>query len=157
MVWLYWLQDRDSMPNWYTINHPTTLHTYNHQKYWELAELENEVFWVGHFDFFFGFISMKTSSPFIWGIIYFCTMDGFFRILEKISSELICTRLYLLNILMRQMAIFVDFMIITRHNDMTLNLMLRGCTSKVHIFWESHKILQNLHPRRFDCYYTGQI
>jgi hypothetical protein len=27
MVWLYWLQDRDSMPNWYTINHPTTLHT----------------------------------------------------------------------------------------------------------------------------------
>ena len=23
MVWLYWLQDRDSMPNWYTINHPT--------------------------------------------------------------------------------------------------------------------------------------
>ena len=27
MVWLYWLQDRDSMTNWYTINHPTTLHT----------------------------------------------------------------------------------------------------------------------------------
>ena len=26
MVWLYWLQDRDSIPNWYTINHPTTLH-----------------------------------------------------------------------------------------------------------------------------------
>ena len=24
MVWLCWLQDRDSMPNWYTINHPTT-------------------------------------------------------------------------------------------------------------------------------------
>ena len=37
-------------------------------------------FWVGHFDFFFSkkfffcIISMKTSSPFIWGIIYFCTM-----------------------------------------------------------------------------------
>jgi hypothetical protein len=29
MVWLYWLQNRDSMPNWYTINHPTTLHTHN--------------------------------------------------------------------------------------------------------------------------------
>ena len=29
MVWLYWLQDRDSIPNWYTINHPTTLHTHN--------------------------------------------------------------------------------------------------------------------------------
>ena len=27
MVWLYWLQDRDSMPNWYTINHSTILHT----------------------------------------------------------------------------------------------------------------------------------
>ena len=29
MVGLYWLQDRDSMLNWYTINHPTTLHTHN--------------------------------------------------------------------------------------------------------------------------------
>ena len=27
---------------------------------------------------------------------------------------------------------------------------------KVHIFWEGHKILRNLH-RRFDCYYMGQI
>ena len=27
MVCLYWLQDRDSMPNWYTIKHPTTLQT----------------------------------------------------------------------------------------------------------------------------------
>jgi hypothetical protein len=40
------------------------------------------------------FISMKTSNPFIWGIIYFCTMDGFFRILENISSEIICTQLW---------------------------------------------------------------
>jgi hypothetical protein len=44
---------------------------------------------------FFCFISMKTSSPCIWGIIYFYTMDGFFRILEKTSSELICSRLYI--------------------------------------------------------------
>ena len=29
MVWLYWLQDRYSIPNWYTINHPTALHTQN--------------------------------------------------------------------------------------------------------------------------------
>ena len=50
-------------------------------------------FWVGHFDFFC-FISMKTSSLFICGIIYFSNMDIFFRILEKTSSELICTRLY---------------------------------------------------------------
>ena len=27
---------------------------------------------------------------------------------------------------------------------------------KVHIFWEAHKILQNLHCR-FDCHYIGQI
>ena len=27
---------------------------------------------------------------------------------------------------------------------------------KVHIFWEGHKILQNLH-RRFDRFYIGQI
>ena len=33
MVWLYWLQDRDSMPNWYTINHPTTLHTHNESQW----------------------------------------------------------------------------------------------------------------------------
>ena len=41
-------------------------------------------FWVGQFDFLFQkkcvfcFISMKTCSPFIWDIIYFCNMDGFF-------------------------------------------------------------------------------
>ena len=43
----------------------------------------------------FCFFPMKTSLPFIWGIIFFCTMDGFFRILENTSSELICTRLYI--------------------------------------------------------------
>ena len=42
----------------------------------------------------FCFISMKTSSLFIWDIIYFCNISGFFRILEKTLSELICTRLY---------------------------------------------------------------
>ena len=59
------------------------------------------LFWIRHFEFFFqkkiwggGFISMKISSTFIWGIIYFCTMDGFSRILEKKLSELLCTRLY---------------------------------------------------------------
>ena len=62
---------------------------------------------------FFCFISMKTSSPFIWGIIYFCTMDGFFRILEKTSFQLICTRLYVL--------LFI----------------------KVQLFWEGHKNVRN--------------
>ena len=41
---------------------------------------------------------MKISLPFIWGIIYFCTMDGFFRILENTSSELVCPRLHIYNI-----------------------------------------------------------
>ena len=35
----------------------------------------------------------KKSNPFIWGIIFFCTMDSFSRILEKKLSELLCTRL----------------------------------------------------------------
>ena len=48
------------------------------------------------FDFFdfFSLHLMKKSSPFIWDIIVLCTMNGFFRILEKRLSELICTRLY---------------------------------------------------------------
>ena len=29
MVWLYWLQGRDSMPNRYSLNHLTILHTHN--------------------------------------------------------------------------------------------------------------------------------
>ena len=41
------------------------------------------------------FFPMKISLAFIWGIIYSCTIDGFFRILEKTSSELICIRLYI--------------------------------------------------------------
>ena len=53
----------------------------------------------GHFEFFFQekkncCILLKRPKAFIRGIIFFCTMDGFFRILEKTSSELICTRLY---------------------------------------------------------------
>ena len=65
---------------------------------WELAELENYISF-----FVFGywvlqkkcFLSMKRPKAFIWGIIFFFTMDGVFRILEKTSSESICTRLYL--------------------------------------------------------------
>ena len=46
-------------------------------------------FWISFYKiFFFCFISMKTSSPIIWGIIYFFNMDGFFRILEKTLSKL---------------------------------------------------------------------
>ena len=34
--------------------------------------------------------------------------------------------------------------------------LLSKYPDKVHLFWEGHKILRNLH-RRFDCYYIGQI
>jgi len=58
-------------------------------------------FWGGHFEFsksailnFFLLHLCEKSSPFIWGVIFFCTMDGFSRILEKKLSELLCTRLY---------------------------------------------------------------
>ena len=61
-------------------------------------------FWGGHFEFsksailnFFLLHLCEKSSPFIWGIIFFCTMDGFSRILEKKLSELLCTRLYVHN------------------------------------------------------------
>ena len=74
-------------------------------RYWELAILKNVIFLSRTFWFFFFqkkkcffcFIWKKTSSSFIWGIIFFCSMDGFFRILEKRQSELICTRLYVNN------------------------------------------------------------
>ena len=58
-------------------------------------------FWGGHFEFlcrpfwiFFLLHFIEKCSPFLWGIIFFCTMDGFSRILEKKLSELLCTRLY---------------------------------------------------------------
>ena len=51
---------------------------FSRKKYWELV-----------------FSQKKTPRRFIWGSVYFCTMDGFFRILKKAVSELICTRLYI--------------------------------------------------------------
>ena len=54
-------------------------------------------FWLLGFSkkFFFVFAQWTKPRRFIWGSVYFCTMDGFFRILEKRLSELICTRLYI--------------------------------------------------------------
>ena len=72
--------------------------------YWILVELENDIFLV------FGFWLLGFSKKNIFLLFpnenyigfhmkyhfFFCTMDGFFRILEKKLSELICTRLYIL-------------------------------------------------------------
>ena len=59
-------------------------------------------FWGGHFEFsksailnFFLFHLCEKSSSFIWGNNFFCTMDGFSRILEKKLFQLLCTRLYI--------------------------------------------------------------
>ena len=52
-------------------------------------------YWVFQKKIFFCFFPMKITLAFIWCIIYSCTMDGFFRILIKTSSELICTQLYM--------------------------------------------------------------
>ena len=61
-------------------------------------------FWGGHFEFsksailiFFLLHLCEKSSPFIWGIIFFCTMDGPSRILKKTSFQFFCTRLYAWN------------------------------------------------------------
>ena len=53
---------------------------------------------------------MQRLKAFLWGTFFFCTMDGFFRILEKTSSQLICTRLYcrLLELCGRQPFLFTD-------------------------------------------------
>jgi hypothetical protein len=42
----------------------------------------------GYWVIFFVFSQWKTPKRFIWGRVYFCTMDGFFRILKKAVSEL---------------------------------------------------------------------
>ena len=75
------------------------------KKYWELTKPWKWLlfsflvfgFWLLGCSkkFFFGFSVWKKPRRFIWGSIYSCTMDGFFRIFKKAVSELICTRLYL--------------------------------------------------------------
>ena len=66
---------------------------------WILLELENDIFWdlcfcvscISKKKILFRW-KMKISLPFIWGSIYFCTRDGFFRILKKTSFKLLCTQ-----------------------------------------------------------------
>ena len=75
------------------------------EKYWELMGQENDIlfsffvsgYWVFQKKKIF-LIFPNEKSPitmaFKRGSVYFCTMNGFFRILKKALSELICTRLY---------------------------------------------------------------
>ena len=75
------------------------------KKYWELTKPWKWLlfsflvfgFWLLGWSkkFFFGFSVCKKPRRFIWGSIYSCTMDGFFRIFKKAVSELICTRLHI--------------------------------------------------------------
>jgi hypothetical protein len=58
-------------------------------------------------------------------------MDGFFRILEKTSSELICTRLYVANKILR------DKSLVNEHCDFTKNSLastLQSLTGKYRVF-----------------------
>ena len=55
-------------------------------------------YWVVQKKICFVFSQWKTPRRFIWGSVYFCTMDGFFRILKKAVSELICILLYLVHL-----------------------------------------------------------
>ena len=50
-------------------------------------------YWVVQKNFFLVFLYEKKPRRFIWGSIYSCSMDGFFRIFQKAVSKLICTRL----------------------------------------------------------------
>ena len=77
-------------------------------------------FWVGHFEFFFSkkkncfiFFQWKNLGFHMRYHFFFCTLDGFFRILEKRLSELICTRLYIVYVLMKELLNFWSF----RHNS----------------------------------------
>ena len=56
------------------------------------------------------FFASSSPEVFIWGSIFFCTMNGFFRILEKTSSEILCTRLYLCLFLHKIYLIFYPFL-----------------------------------------------
>ena len=58
-------------------------------------ELENDILFRFLVIWFLKKIfSITITLAFKWGIIYFCTMDGFFRILKKALSKLTCTWLY---------------------------------------------------------------
>ena len=103
------------------------------KKYWELTELENDIyFWF----LVIGFFPMKISLAFVWSIIYFCTMDGFFRILKKISSKLICTRLYL------WIALYDYYFYLQKssENDLVTSLKVKNTSSKCHSAKSFYKV-----------------
>ena len=101
------------------------------------------------------FFSMQISLAFIWGIIHFCTMDGFFRILEKTSFQLICTRLYislkcssrspiLPTILVQSLKVSGTWVMTNTNTKMYVgasNAETRLLHNGVHIFFESHLII----------------
>ena len=89
----FWYQDYLNLESYKIIS----------RTFWVLAilALGLKSFKMSHFEFsesailnFFLLHLSEKSSPFILGIIFFCTMDGFSTILQKKLSELLCTRLY---------------------------------------------------------------
>ena len=65
------------------------------KKNWELLMLENYIFF-GYLVFQKKILNENHVGIHMRGIFYFCTIEGFFRILKKTSSELICTPLYMI-------------------------------------------------------------
>ena len=59
---------------------------------WKMRFFLSRPFWILFSRFFFLLYLNENKQSVHMLIIYFCTMHVFFRILEKTSSELICTR-----------------------------------------------------------------
>ena len=79
---------------WVFIGNKHLSNFYFFEKKHKLADKKNSFsssrpFWLffSKKRFCFCFFQMKTTLAFILGIIFFCTMDGFFRILEMVLSE----------------------------------------------------------------------
>ena len=82
----YFLQKFQGLP--FALIYPTYPRTnpWNfHTKYWELPDLKNSVFWVGHFDFFFLNSDFFASSP--WKSTWLSYKVSFTSALWMVSSE----------------------------------------------------------------------
>ena len=51
--------------------------------------------------------------------VYFCTMDGFFRILKKVLSKLICTRLYV-----SSLKLYGTYLFVWGHDESTFRCIV---------------------------------
>ena len=118
------------------------------KKYWELTKPWKWLlfsflvfgFWLLGCSkiFFFGFSVWKKPRRFIWGRIYSCTMDSFFRTFKKAVSELICTRLYV----MAKIEVFLTFMLVNfLVRTLQCNLLLQATRIKLRLVCQNWNLL----------------